>query len=937
MAEAVAIEEFDYLHPDYTEVFKERAERLMRMRRDPALLAAAKIHYKENPWDFINDWGMTFDPRKLDDGETPHMPFLLWPRQREYLVWLQGMWKNKHRGQVEKSRDGGVSWLSVAWACTNWLFVPGFVAGFGSRKEELVDKTGDNKALFYMVRYFIDNIPVEFKPEGFSERLHSAYMRMNNPETGSALVGEAGSEIGRGGRSQPLRAKLLTPDGWCCMGDVVVGQNVVGSNGRPTKIIKVWPRQIEDVYRLTFNDGSYTECGGDHLWQVTTSPIRKSLSRAAKASSLQRSQRHAGSVDFLIKTTKELMQTQMVRGDGQVEYLYQIPIVQAVEGSDKSLPLDPYLVGALLGDGCFTQMDTSSPTFTNHDEYFIGELEKLLPAGCEFQATGGLYSYRVVDRACLRGRGYKSAMKQAIDDAGLNRVLSYQKKIPEGYLRSSTANRLSLLQGLMDTDGWLARPTKPCFSSTSKELAEGVRELVMSLGGVATITRRKGGPRTFPGQRVSQCRESYQVTICMPGHLVPFRLPRYVDAFQPRTTYKPRRSLVSVELVGNEETQCISVDASDQLYVTDDYIVTHNCSVYFVDEAAYVADQVSIDTSLSATTECQINISTFQGSGNRFFMMNQKLKAETPEKVFIFDWRDDPRKNEEWARRKQAELNDEVIWAQEYERDPYASQTDSFIPAKHVLAAIDAHLKLGFDGSGIRAAGFDPADTGDAKGFAFRHGSVLWECEELHDGDITYAIPWAYDKADALRAEVMGFEADGMGAPAMKLAFQDRSGERMRVEAWHGSAGVDDPDGVYLKANTPQGVDKTNHDAYANHKAQDWDKLATRFKNTYQAMQRQEQGFMINADPDDLISLSSECTHLDALKAELSSPKREWTDNGKIRVEGKKKMKARQIKSPNLAEALVVCFSMRKPVPGRKRSPMRTSGRRALKDRGMGY
>lgn len=561
MAEAVAIEEFDYLHPDYTEVFKERAERLMRMRRDPALLAAAKIHYKENPWDFINDWGMTFDPRKLDDGETPHMPFLLWPRQREYLVWLQGMWKNKHRGQVEKSRDGGVSWLSVAWACTNWLFVPGFVAGFGSRKEELVDKTGDNKALFYMVRYFIDNIPVEFKPEGFSERLHSAYMRMNNPQTGAALVGEAGSEIGRGGRT----------------------------------------------------------------------------------------------------------------------------------------------------------------------------------------------------------------------------------------------------------------------------------------------------------------------------------------------------------------------------------------SVYFVDEAAYVADQVSVDTSLSATTECQINISTFQGSGNRFFMMNQKLKAETPEKVFIFDWRDDPRKNEEWARRKQAELNDEVIWAQEYERDPYASQTDSFIPAKHVLAAIDAHLKLGFDGSGIRAAGFDPADTGDAKGFAFRHGSVLWECEELHDGDITYAIPWAYDKADALRAEVMGFEADGMGAPAMKLAFQDRSGERMRVEAWHGSAGVDDPDGVYLKANTPQGVDKTNHDAYANHKAQDWDKLATRFKNTYQAMQRQEQGFMINADPDDLISLSSECTHLDALKAELSSPKREWTDNGKIRVEGKKKMKARQIKSPNLAEALVVCFSMRKPVPGRKRSPMRTSGRRALKDRGMGY
>ena len=175
----------------------------------------------------------------------------------------------------------------------------------------------------------------------------------------------------------------------------------------------------------------------------------------------------------------------------------------------------------------------------------------------------------------------------------------------------------------------------------------------------------------------------------MPHGMVPFRLPRYVEVFKHRSKYKPRRSLVKIEPVGEQETQCISVAAENQLYVTDDYIVTHNCSMYLVDEYAFIEHQDEVDAALSANTNVQIDIPTFNGPGNRFFRKNQQLKGS--KQLFVFDYKDDPRKDDEWERRiKEDPMFDEVVWAQEYGRDPYASQANSFINAKWVEAAIDA-------------------------------------------------------------------------------------------------------------------------------------------------------------------------------------------------------------------------------------------------------
>lgn len=193
--------DINWKHPDYTETFKERSERLKRLRSDAGILQSLKAFYKDNPVQFINDWGMTFDPRNADIGVETVVPFLLFPKQAEFVDWIVARWKGREDGLAEKSRDMGVSWLCVAIAVWMWLFHDGVVVGFGSRKEEYVDKLGDPKSLFWKVRQFVSLLPKELRPVGYSESIHSPHMRIINPENGAVIAGEAGDNIGRGNRT----------------------------------------------------------------------------------------------------------------------------------------------------------------------------------------------------------------------------------------------------------------------------------------------------------------------------------------------------------------------------------------------------------------------------------------------------------------------------------------------------------------------------------------------------------------------------------------------------------------------------------------------------------------------------------------------------------------------------------------------------------------
>lgn len=178
-----------------------RAEKLAKLRAKPEGWAALKVFYKTHPVEFINDWGVTFDPRNAEVGLPSVLPFTLFPKQEEYIRWLYERWQGREDGLVEKSRDMGVSWLCVAFAVWMWSYYPQSVCGFGSRKEEYVDKSGDPKSLFWKIREFIDWLPVELRPAGYDRTRHGTYMRIANPENEAVIVGEAGDNIGRGNRT----------------------------------------------------------------------------------------------------------------------------------------------------------------------------------------------------------------------------------------------------------------------------------------------------------------------------------------------------------------------------------------------------------------------------------------------------------------------------------------------------------------------------------------------------------------------------------------------------------------------------------------------------------------------------------------------------------------------------------------------------------------
>ncbi len=536
---------FDWKTPNYPAVYAERAWRLKHLHKRPDLVTASRIHYATHPWDFVNDWGMTFDPRNIAIDRPASIPFVLWPRQTDYLEWLYGQYRNRERGLVEKTRDAGVTWLSVGFCVSMWLFVPGFLAGFGSRKEELVDKSGDDKSIFHKARFFIRHVPNVFMPPSFNWRTCSSHMRINNPDTEAALIGEAGDQIGRGGRT----------------------------------------------------------------------------------------------------------------------------------------------------------------------------------------------------------------------------------------------------------------------------------------------------------------------------------------------------------------------------------------SIYIVDEAAHIEHQEEVDAALSQNTNCQIDISTFFGSGNAFY--KKAMQFNNTRRKFVFAWQTDPRKDDAWYA-KQREEQSEVTIAQEIDRDPNASIEGVFIPSKYVEASIDAHKKLGITASGMRKFGFDVADVSDARAVVGMHGNVVKMAAQKKQGDITQAIPWAFELADDFRADVLAYDADGMGGPVMKVSGKTAGLQRMAVIPYYGSGGVRDEKSQTKvqkqrknmrsgDTSMKEGGDKALIDVYENFRAQSWSEALLAFQNTYRIIEALKKGQIIPYNPDDIISIDSATIDpetLIQLKAELSRPMRQFTRTGKIKVEAKFEMKSRGVDSPNLADALIIARSV---------------------------
>ena len=186
---------------NYDHIYEQRIKRLQNLRDKPELVGPVKDYYKARPSDFINDFGSTFDPRNIDVGLPATVPFILFEKQEEYIEWLVERWRGREDGVVEKSRDMGVSWLCIAFSVWMWLYYPGAVIGFGSRKETYIDDLNNPGALFWKARMFVNLLPKELQPRGWDDKKHAPYMKIINPENGNSIIGESGDNIGRGNRT----------------------------------------------------------------------------------------------------------------------------------------------------------------------------------------------------------------------------------------------------------------------------------------------------------------------------------------------------------------------------------------------------------------------------------------------------------------------------------------------------------------------------------------------------------------------------------------------------------------------------------------------------------------------------------------------------------------------------------------------------------------
>ena len=319
------------------------------------------------------------------------------------------------------------------------------------------------------------------------------------------------------GKEQPLSSKILTPNGWKLMRDIKIGDNIFSGTGDICKVTGVFPQGVKDVYRLTFSDGTYAECGLEHLWKVQNDEDRKNN-------------------NFKVLTLKEIL------NEGNQNY--SIPFIKPIEYPKKNYGINPYLMGVLIGGGYFNKKDI---TVTLIDIELKDKVSKKL------NKIG--YKLKSIKNSSIN---FKIVMNGA-DKSFWNLVENYslldKKYIPSDYLYGCVEDRIELLRGLMDTDGYIRNLDEVIFNTSSKELLSNMMDLLGSLGYFAKVI------------------EDDKIEI--KGLINPFNIQSKSKNWKV-CDQQFNKYINNIEIVRKEECQCIMVDHEDHTYITDGYTITHN-------------------------------------------------------------------------------------------------------------------------------------------------------------------------------------------------------------------------------------------------------------------------------------------------------------------------------------------------------------------------
>lgn len=448
------------------------------------------------------------------------------------------------------------------------------------------------------------------------------------------------------GKALALDTPVPVPGGWKTHGDLEAGDKVFGPDGSLRTVVgRTDIFQNEDCYRVDFDGADSIVCSGNHLWDVWRKSRRRVSGTANK--------RHYR--DHLLLTASELSNSEHVDDNR-----YSVIVASSPDLSDPVLLIDPYLLGAWLGDG-----NSGAAAITVHVDDLPYMVEKLSDVGHKYRVieSGNLNSVlvRIDERDldyCTRGHhrptegiyknGCMKCRKQyhrwekygettdevivdtfawrlrklnvLCDNAGVKK--GARKHIPAEYLRSSTGSRLSLLRGLMDTDGYVDTRGTAQFCNTNAELSENVFELCSSLGFKPKIAKRKA---MLDGREIS---DVYYIQFQAGIELCPFSLPRKVARCRPRMSRSQMHFIRAVVPVSSVPTSCITVDHPDGMYVAGrDWVPTHNSSCITI--AGTVKRLVN-------DPECTTVIFSFRKSSAEKFLDSIKKIFEDELMIFLF-------------------------------------------------------------------------------------------------------------------------------------------------------------------------------------------------------------------------------------------------------------------------------------------------------------
>lgn len=395
------------------------------------------------------------------------------------------------------------------------------------------------------------------------------------------------------GKAQPVDTPVLTPRGYEEIGSLRCGSRVIGADGQARLVTGVFDRGNLPVYRVTFSDGTSTRACGDHLW-LTARRSRRSSSRKR----------------WGLETTRSILKT-LKASDGASNH--SIPVMEPADFSpEEELPMDPYALGLLLGDGFLTsgRLMFSNPSQELQEALLasVGKGHRSVP-----RVPGGIdYDIRPLKRWA------RSPLSTALYSLGLMEKRSHEKFIPKPFLLASREDRIAMLQGLMDTDGYCSPNGHLEFSTSSRALCDGFVFLVQSLGGTARISVKERPRYTYLGE-TRYGRTSYRIAPCLPPDILPFRCSRKGARYKPHTKYFPRRIIRDVSPDGEAHCVCISVDSDDGLYITNDCIVTHNTTWLFskAEEAARRYGPLGVlVTSMTRAAAAEVRGRTGSGLGS---------------------------------------------------------------------------------------------------------------------------------------------------------------------------------------------------------------------------------------------------------------------------------------------------------------------------------